>query len=99
MTFRASRTGRASRVALTMAAMAAAVLVLGGCTAPSGTAPTTAPTPKVVRPAAPEGALPADLQGELQGALEQAMTEFAVTGAAAGVWIPGTGSWTSAASA
>lgn len=97
MTFHATTTGRASRIALITAALVTAALALGGCTAPSGTAPSTEPPAKIVRPAAPEGSLPADLQAELQGALEEAMDEFDVTGAVAGVWVPGTGSWTSAA--
>jgi D-alanyl-D-alanine carboxypeptidase len=97
MTFHASTTGRAPRIAFTMAAVVSAALALGGCTGATGTAPTTDPTAKIVRPAAPEGALPADLQAELRGALEEAMAEFDVTGAVAGVWVPGAGSWTSAA--
>ena len=51
----------------------------------------------VTRPAAPEGELPAKLQTELQGALDEVIAEYEIPGAAAGVWIPGEGSWTTAA--
>jgi D-alanyl-D-alanine carboxypeptidase len=51
----------------------------------------------VTRPAEPEGELPPDLQSRLQGAVDEVMAEYDVPGAAAGVWIPGEGSWTTAA--
>jgi D-alanyl-D-alanine carboxypeptidase len=82
-----------------MAAIAVAGLVLSGCataTDDTGAASGTGAS-GVTRPAAPEGDLPAELQDQLQSALEQVMTEYEVPGAAAGVWIPGEGSWTTAA--
>jgi len=94
---------RSSRL-LGVAAIALGGLLLSGCSpAASEGAAATTPTGEasapatVTRPAAPEGDLPAELQSQLQGALEQVMTEYAVPGAAAGVWIPGEGSWTTAA--
>lgn len=93
---------RTSRL-LAVGAIAALGLLVGGCTAaPSDEADTTAPTvarpaaTAPTRPPAPAGELPAELQGRLQGAVEQVMTEYDVPGAAAGVWIPGQGSWTTA---
>ncbi|UOQ59288.1 beta-lactamase family protein [Leucobacter rhizosphaerae] len=86
-----------------VALLAAAGLLLTGCTSPaSGDTDTSggdasAETATVTRPAAPEGELPEDLQGELQAALDEVMAEYGVPGAAAGVWIPGEGSWTTAA--
>lgn len=38
-----------------------------------------------------------ELQAKLQGALEATMAEYELPGAAAGVWIPGEGSWTAGA--
>lgn len=72
-----------------------AALLLAGCapsppTAPSAQESASAPT----RPAAPEGALPESLRAELQTAVETTMAEYSVPGAAAGVWIPDAGSWT-----
>jgi D-alanyl-D-alanine carboxypeptidase len=82
------------------AASTALVLLLAGCASPSpGEAGATAsgtPAPAATRPAAPEGELPAELRSALQGAVDQTMAEYAVPGAAVGVWIPGEGSWTSA---
>lgn len=76
-------------------------ILLSGCAAPvddAGEATGAAGgRGAVTRPAAPEGDLPAELQNRLQLALEQVMTEYDVPGAAAGVWIPGEGSWTTAA--
>lgn len=88
------------RVILGIAAFAAAGLLLNGCATTTGDtdagdATSTIPTPS--RPPAPEGELPADLQNQLQDALEQVMTEYDVPGAAAGVWVPGAGSFTTAA--
>lgn len=84
---------------------AAAVLLLGACSASGSTAATSTseaaalPTASAAaaRPPAPEGQLPAALQDQLQAALEKVMTTYAVPAAAAGVWIPGEGSWTTAA--
>ena len=88
---------RASTV-LGVAAISLAGLLLSGCAAPSTTGGTAGPSrPAVTRPAAPEGKLPAALQSELQSALKQVMTEYDVPGAVAGVWVPGKGSWTTAA--
>ena len=88
---------RASTV-LGVAAISLAGLLLSGCAAPSTTDDTAGPSrPAVTRPAAPDGELPAALQSELQSALKQVMTEYDVPGAVAGVWVPGKGSWTTAA--
>ena len=79
---------------LAVGAIAALGLLVGGCTAaPSDDADTA---PSATRPAAPEGELPAELQDRLRNAVEQVMTEYDVPGAAAGVWVPGQGSWTTA---
>ena len=87
-----------------LAALAAGSLALSGCA--QGTAPNTAPSgdtsepeagASIERPAAPEGDLPGELQAQLQSALEATMAEYGVPGAAVGVWIPGEGSWTTAA--
>ncbi|CRK50328.1 S12 family peptidase [Rhodococcus sp. RD6.2] len=79
---------------LAVGAIAALGLLVGGCTAaPSDDAGTA---PSATRPAAPEGELPAELQDRLRNAVEQVMTEYDVPGAAAGVWVPGQGSWTTA---
>ncbi|PPG02248.1 serine hydrolase [Pseudoclavibacter sp. RFBI5] len=99
---RASQASRAPRSArlLGMAAMAAAIgLLASGCTSAGGdgAGSATDPTaPEVTRPAAPDGELPAELQDGLQAALDAVMAELEVPGAAAGVWIPGQGSWTTA---
>lgn len=92
-----------------IAALAAGGLLLSGCAAPeadnaaeSGSAtqgsgsPSAAPI-TVERPAAPEGELPDTLQQQLQDALDETMAEYDVPGAAVGVWVPGQGSWTTAA--
>lgn len=72
-----------------------------GCAATSpDTAPTSVPefTPRAVeRPAAPEGELPAELQAGLQKVLDDTMAEYGIPGTAVGVWVPGEGSWTTAA--
>jgi D-alanyl-D-alanine carboxypeptidase len=79
---------------LAVGAIAALGLLVGGCTAaPSDDAGTA---PSATRPAAPEGELPAELQDRLRNAVEQVMTEYDAPGAAAGVWVPGQGSWTTA---
>jgi D-alanyl-D-alanine carboxypeptidase len=82
-----------------VAVIAAACLVVSGCAAPASDtgAAGTATTAPATRPDAPEGELPAELQDRLQSALEQVMAEYDVPGAAAGVWVPGEGSWTTAA--
>lgn len=86
--------------ALGVAALAVVSLVVTGCSASgssdSATGTTATPSPTVTRPAAPEGDLPAALQGELQSALDRVMAEYSVSGAVAGVWVPGQGSWTTA---
>ncbi len=58
---------------------------------------TTVPGMSVIRPAAPQGELPAAMQAELRAALDQTMAAYEVPGAAVGVWIPGKGAWTTAA--
>jgi D-alanyl-D-alanine carboxypeptidase len=89
---------RPTRVLLGVVAVAVSAVVIAGCSSPSsGGGTTAAPAPTATRPAAPEGDLPEALQAELQGALEQTMADYDVPGAAVGVWIPGEGSWTSAA--
>lgn len=93
---------RGSRWSIGIAALAAGDLLLGGCASTSSEDPSDAGAAAgaaitVERPAAPEGELPAELQSQLQAALERVMTEHGVPGAAAGVWIPGEGSWTTAA--
>lgn len=88
---------RASRL-VGMAAIAVVGLLISGCsTTPSEDPDAASDAAAVIRPAAPEGELPAELQEQLQSALEQVMTEYDVPGAAAGVWIDGEGSWTTAA--
>lgn len=57
---------------------------------------THGPEQPAARPAAPAGELPAATQERLQAAVEQVMAEYEVPGAAAGVWVPGQGSWTQA---
>jgi D-alanyl-D-alanine carboxypeptidase len=90
---------------LGVAAVATTALLAAGCTSAAGddadatataTAAASAP-PAMERPAAPEGDLPIELQDELQTALDGVMSEYDVPGAVAGVWIPGEGSWTTAA--
>lgn len=89
--------GRARRH-LTLASIAATGLLVSGCaTAATDTGTSSDVRPSATRPAAPEGELPAELQAELQAALDQVMTEYDVPGAAAGVWMPDEGSWTTAA--
>lgn len=88
-----------------LAMLAAGGLLLSGCAqaSPDGTTngadvadnPETS-TATIQRPEAPEGELPAELQDQLQAALDKTMEEYGVPGAAAGVWIPGEGSWTTA---
>ncbi|WP_378146318.1 serine hydrolase domain-containing protein [Cnuibacter sp. UC19_7] len=94
---------RRSHLLVILAATSAALLA--GCTstgtgtggdAGTSTAPPSSASPSLSRPAAPEGELPADLQDRLQTAVEGVMAEYDVPGAAAGVWIPGQGSWTTA---
>ncbi|GAA5230408.1 serine hydrolase domain-containing protein [Arthrobacter cryoconiti] len=84
--------------------VAAGGLLLSACSSPtagSGTnnagSTTTATTAVASRPAAPTGALPSALQVKLQAALESVMAQYHVPGAAVGVWVPGQGSWTTAA--
>lgn len=84
-----------------LALLAATGLLVTGCSAPTGsdtaaTGDDTAETSaaEVTRPAAPEGELSDKLQNELQAALDDVMAEYDVPGAAAGVWIPDEGSWT-----
>lgn len=78
--------------------LAFAVLLASGCAGTADDATSTKdPEGAVTRPAAPEGELSAELQDHLRSALDQVMSEYDVPGAAAGVWIPGQGSWTAAA--
>ncbi|WP_147305787.1 serine hydrolase domain-containing protein [Subtercola boreus] len=104
-TDRSSR--RARMLATTLGIVAVSGLLLTACSsaAPAGgpagagsaSASAAATTPAITRPAAPAGDLPAALQTDLQAALAGVMAEYNVPGAAAGVWIPGQGSWTTAA--
>lgn len=92
-----------------IAALAAGGLLLSGCAAPEadnaaesgsatqGSGSSSAAPIAVERPAAPEGKLPDTLQQQLQDALDETMAEYEVPGAAVGVWVPGQGSWTTAA--
>lgn len=89
-------TVRPSRLA-GLAAMAAFTLIFSGCSGAATEDAGSASTAAVTRPAAPEGDLPAELQNRLQAALDQVMAEYDVPGAAAGVWVPGEGSWTTVA--
>ena len=77
-------------------ALGTVALVIAGCAGTAAPVATGTPMSAATRPAAPEGELSADLQEQLQGALEQVMSTYDVPGAAAGVWIPGEGSWTTA---
>lgn len=92
-------TARASRLS-SVVALGLSVLVVAGCTTggtgDSEPSNSSAPSSGVTRPTAPAGELPEELQAELQSALDQVMAEYDVPGAAAGVWIPGEGSWTTA---
>ncbi|ALV45305.1 hypothetical protein MB46_07150 [Arthrobacter alpinus] len=95
---------RAPKLATAAALVAVSGLLLGGCSSPSSengaidAGSSAAPVTVVVsRPAAPEGELPEALQAELQAALKSVMATYHVPGAAAGVWVPGEGSWTTAA--
>lgn len=95
---------RAPTLATAVAVVVASGLLLGGCSSPSSESgaidagSTAAPiSVDVSRPAAPDGELPEALQAKLQGALESVMAKFEVPGAAAGVWVPGEGSWVTAA--
>lgn len=89
------------RVTAVAAALAAGGLLVTGCATGSTdgaeSSAESTPSEQIERPAAPEGELSAELQSELQAALEDTMSEYSVPGAAAGVWIPGEGSWTTAA--
>lgn len=88
---------RGRRRLLALASLAAVSAVLASCTAtpPSASSPT--PSGDLIIPAAPEGALPDATQAALRQALDDTMAEYGVPGAAVGVWIPGQGSWTTAA--
>ncbi len=59
--------------------------------------PAPSSTSGIVRPEAPEGDLSEELQTRLRETLDETMATYDVPGAAVGVWIPGEGSWTSAA--
>lgn len=90
--------GRRRRLALATAVAIVGAVALGGCAASLPAAePTPTSEPSSARPPAPAGELPDALQTELQAALEATMAEYDVPGAVAGVWIPGEGSWTTAA--
>lgn len=91
-------TPRMPRMLLGAAALGAAAVLLGACAAtPAPQASTDPPAPTATRPAAPDGELPAALQADLQAAVDGVMARFDVPGAVAGVWVPGEGSWTTAA--
>lgn len=81
-----------------VASVGVLILALSGCAASAGPteSPSTSPAGNSVRPAAPEGALPDELQSDLKEIVEATMAEYAVPGAAVGVWLPGEGSWTAA---
>ncbi|NYF14071.1 D-alanyl-D-alanine carboxypeptidase [Pseudoclavibacter sp. JAI123] len=91
---------RTSRI-LPLAALTTVLgLLVSGCTSAGGDGGGSSAdpaSPQVTRSAAPEGELPAELQDELRAALDEVMAEYDVPGAAVGVWIPGQGSWTTAA--
>lgn len=99
---RAPRTdadGARARAVTGLATVAIFAVLLAGCSgAPTPAASTSggSETSGTLRPAAPEGTLPDETQTALQQIVDQAMAEYAVPGAAVGVWIPGEGSWTSA---
>ncbi len=92
-----TRSIRRRMVGITAAAVT--VALLSSCAATPAARPTTEPTTAapVIRPAAPEGGLPAELSAALQRTVDDTMTEYGVPGAAVGVWIPGEGSWTTVA--
>lgn len=94
-----SAAARGARTLVGITAMGVVALLLGSCAAspPPAEPSATAPAPAVIRPAAPEGDLPEALQALLQQTLESTMAEYGVPGTAVGVWVPGQGSWTSAA--
>lgn len=76
------------------AASAAAALLVVSCSPPntardSVTTPFSSPSPGVTA----EDDLPAELQAELQARLDEVMRRYGVPGAAAGVWVPGEGTW------
>ncbi|MEG9247889.1 serine hydrolase domain-containing protein [Arthrobacter sp. Soc17.1.1.1] len=64
---------------------------------PSSTPSSSASAAVTERPAAPEGELPGGTQTALRATVEQTMADYGVPGAAVGVWVPGKGTWTSAA--
>lgn len=77
--------------ALVAVAALAGILALGGCVA----APETVTASDTG--AAADRSLPDTVQAQLQAALDETMAEYDVPGAVAGVWLPDTGSWTTAA--
>ncbi|MFZ3454464.1 serine hydrolase domain-containing protein [Arthrobacter sp. 7Tela_A1] len=84
-------------VRLAAASVAAALLVVS-CTPPdtardSVTSPFSSPSPGV---SAQDG-LPDQMQTALQDRLDQVLERYGVPGAAAGVWLPGEGTWQAAA--
>jgi len=100
MTTQRNRSRSRARIALGTAMLGAAALALSACAAPAPIetlVPMPLPVIEVERSTAPEGELPAELQASLQAALDGVMAEYDVTGAVAGVWVPGEGSWTTAA--
>jgi D-alanyl-D-alanine carboxypeptidase len=82
--------------ALAVAASLVGVVALGGCAA-SGPASPPVSESSSTPSSGTEGELPGDLQAKLQAALDDTMAEYDVPGAVAGVWIPGEGSWMTAA--
>jgi D-alanyl-D-alanine carboxypeptidase len=89
------RATRYRRIRLGAAAVAG-VLGVAGCAGAPTAEPAPSATSGVDRPEAPKGDLSDALQSRLQAALDETMAEYGVPGAAAGVWVPGEGSWTSA---
>lgn len=86
------------RARLAAVALAAAgSMLLSSCSAPTESAERDAQAvPLPSRVPAPEDELSGTMQAELQAGLEQVMESYGVPGAAAGVWVPGEGSWAAA---
>lgn len=93
---------RVPRPPAALAVVLCSLLVLAGCASrgPGSADAAASSAPAAVtatRSAAPAGELPAELGAELEEALTETMAEYDVPGAAVGVWVPGAGSWTTAA--
>lgn len=90
-------TARIRRRLFAVGAAATLATILAACTAPAPESTPTSTPVSIDRPAAPAGELPAELAAQLQQTVEDTVAEYDVPGAAVGVWIPGTGSWTTVA--